>query len=500
MMAATSASVPRKDQKLEEKRDSSTDREAGILTTEEVRKLDRAVRWKRDVLIIPIMGILYMLMFLDRTNIANARSLGIGQPNGLEMALNMPSDGYNTALWIFYIPFILAEVPANLILNLNKIRPGIFLGGQVFLLGVLGVCQGLARSYGGLLTVRFLLGVFESALPAGATLMISMYYTRREAAVRFAWFFNFALAGPLFSGLLAYALQNLDGVGGYEGWRWIFIVEGLMTCFISVIVVWLCPNFPQDAQSWFLSTQERDHLVYLLKESRGAEAKGSAVDSVPIWKVLVDWRIHILTLCFFCTDVTASSIASFSPTILTELGWMATTAQLMTIPVWATGIVSTFVITWLTSRLDIRVPFLLVCICLQAIGWSIMVAYVPEAGVRYLALFFMAAGTFPQMSILMGWLSANLRGRKYLAVGMAWMSGFGNCANFISSNVFITTESPRYPTGFSTGLAFTVLGFVLTCAAFALLIHSNRRRDETREQMTDDQRQNYDELHFNFVY
>lgn len=148
-MAATFASVPRKDQKLEEKRDSSTDREAGILTTEEVRKLDRAVRWKRDVLIIPIMGILYMLMFLDRTNIANARSLGIGQPNGLEMALNMPSDGYNTALWIFYIPFVLAEVPANLILNLNKIRPGIFLGGQVFLLGQLplALCLGSASRY-----------------------------------------------------------------------------------------------------------------------------------------------------------------------------------------------------------------------------------------------------------------------------------------------------------------------------------------------------------------
>ncbi|KAI0117439.1 MFS general substrate transporter [Daldinia grandis] len=499
-MAVTPVSTPQENRQLEEKRDSSTDREAGIVATEEVRKLDYAVRWKRDVLIIPIMGVLYMLLFLDRTNIANARSLGIGQPNGLEMALDMPSDGYNTALWIFYIPFIVVEVPANLILNLNKIRPGIFLGVQVFLLGVLGVCQGLTKSYGGLLAVRFLLGVFESALPAGATYMISTYYTRREAAVRFAWFFNFALAGPLFSGLLAYALQNLDGVGGYEGWRWIFIVEGLITCFISIFVVWLCPNFPQYAQSWFLSTQERDRLEYLLEASRGAESKGSAADSVPIWKVLVDWRIHILTLCFFCTDVTASSIASFSPTILTELGWMATTAQLMTMPVWATGIASTFAFTWLASRIDIRVPFLLICICLQAIGWSIMVAYVPEAGVRYVALFFMAAGTFPQMSILMGWLSANLRGRKYLAVGMAWMSGFGNCANLISSNVFITTERPRYPTGYSTGLAFTVLGFVLTCAAFVLLKLSNRRRDKSRERMADDQRQNYNELHFKFVY
>ncbi|KAI1802408.1 MFS general substrate transporter [Daldinia bambusicola] len=499
-MAVTSISDAEDIQKIEGKRDSSTSRKWDALTAEEEQKLDRKIRWKRDMVIIPIMGILYMLLFLDRTNIANARSLGIGQPTGLENALDMPSDGYNTALWIFYIPFVLTEVPANLILNLNKIRPGIFLGGQVFLLGVLGMCQGLTASYGGLLAVRFLLGVFEAALPAGATYMISMYYTRREASNRFAWFFNFALAGPLFSGLLAYALQNMEGVGGYEGWRWIFIIEGLMTCIISLFIFWLCPNFPHEAQSWFLSTQERNRLLNILESSRGLETEGSVADNVPLWKVLVDWRIHLLTLCFFCVDVTASSIASFLPTILIELGWMATTAQLMSMPVWATGIVSTFIITWLASRLNFRAPFLLFSICLQIVGWSILAAYSPTAIVRYIALCFMAAGTFPQMSILMGWLSANLRGRKYLAVGMAWIVGFGNCANFISSNVFITTENPRYPTGVATGLTFTILGFMLTWAVFILLVRGNKKRDRVRAGLNDDEREHYDELHFKFVY
>ncbi|OTB07664.1 hypothetical protein M426DRAFT_8658 [Hypoxylon sp. CI-4A] len=503
-MSEIAKPTPREEGKLGEKSDVSagsivSSNSPGI-SVEEERQLDRAIRWKRDLLIVPIMGVLYMVLFLDRTNIANARALGIGEPDGLEMSLNFPSNGYNTTLWIFYIPFILAEVPANLILNLNKIRPGLFLGGQMFLLGVLGMCQGLSKSYGGLLAVRFLLGVFEAALPAGATYMMSMYYTRREAALRFAWFFNFALAGPLFSGLLAYAIQNIDGAGGYQGWRWIFIIEGLMTVFVSVFVVWLCPNFPQHAQSWFLTTRERDRLMHLLEVSRGAEAKGSAADNVPIWKILVDWRIHLLTMCFFCCDVTASSVSSFSPTILTELGWVATTAQLMTMPIWGAGIIATFIITWLTSRANLRTPFLLFCICLQLVGWSIMMAYVSAAGVRYLALFFMAAGTYPQMSILMGWLSANLRGRKQLAVGMAWMVGFGNCANFVSSNVFITTERPRYPTGARTGLAFTLAGFVLTIIAFLALFLSNKRRDEIRARITDAERAGYDELHLKFVY
>ena len=101
-------------------------------------KLDRTVLWKRDLVLIPFAGILYMLLFLDRTNIANARSLHLGQPNSLEETLNLPANGFNTALWIFYVPFVVAEVPANLLFNKNFVRPGIFLGCQTFLLGTCG--------------------------------------------------------------------------------------------------------------------------------------------------------------------------------------------------------------------------------------------------------------------------------------------------------------------------------------------------------------------------
>lgn len=93
-------------------------------------KLDRTVRWKRDLLLMPILGVLYTMMFLDRTNIANARI------EGLEEGLHMPSHGYNNCLWIFYIPFILAEIPSNLFLTMGYIKPRIFLGFQMFLIGM----------------------------------------------------------------------------------------------------------------------------------------------------------------------------------------------------------------------------------------------------------------------------------------------------------------------------------------------------------------------------
>ncbi|KAK8056213.1 hypothetical protein PG993_001440 [Apiospora rasikravindrae] len=456
--------------------------------------LHRRLLWKRDIVLVPIMGVLYTLLFLDRTNIANARALGIGSPTGLEASLNMPSNGYNIALVIFYIPFVLAEIPANLVLNRNKMRPGLFLGGQMALLGMLGMCQGLTRSYGGLLAVPD--GYVRSLAPCRSYVYDLHVLHEKEAALRFAWFFNFALAGPLFSGLLAYAIQNLEGTGGYAGWRWIFIIEGLMTAVISVPVIIFCPNFPHQAQSWFLKPAEREHVLAQLEASRGVETKGSASDQVSIWKVLVDWRIHLFTLCFFCCDITAASVSAFSPTILTELGWTNTVAQLMTMPVWASGIISSFLVTWLASGLNCRTPFVLGAILFQLVGWIIMRVYVPKAGVRYLALFLMSIGTCRFSWV--GYLRI-FGGRKYLAVGMAWMIGFGNCANFVSSNVFIKAEAPRYVTGFTTGLVFTLVGFMLVSSVCMLLVTKNKKRELLRSRMTAAERDSHDEVYFKFV-
>lgn len=136
--------------------------------------------YKLDLRLIPILGCTYTILFLDRTNskfqnatrqqhpecnshyaVANARI------EGLEKSLNMPSNGYNTALWIFYIPFVLVEVPSNMIMSMPRVRPNIFLGCNMLTLGVVSMCQGLTASYGGLLSLRFLMGIFEATLPAG---------------------------------------------------------------------------------------------------------------------------------------------------------------------------------------------------------------------------------------------------------------------------------------------------------------------------------------------
>ncbi|KAF1927734.1 MFS general substrate transporter [Didymella exigua CBS 183.55] len=429
---------------------------------------------KMDLRLIPILGFTYTILFLDRTNIANARI------EGLEKGLNMPANGYNTALWIFFIPFILIEMPSNLVMGLPRVRPNIFLGINMLLLGVVATCQGLTRSYGGLLALRFLMGIFEATLPAGAAFLINEYYTRAQVSIRFACFFCFGTLGPCISGLLAYGLRNMHGISGLEGFRWIFIIEGLITILISFFVVAFVPDFPERTK--ILSPAERDHLLQVLQRDKGRQKLD--LKKVNWLRTITDYKIWFPTLIFFCCDMTAASIASFAPTILTELGWTAAQAQAMTVPIWLNGMVFQVIGAFLASRTGWRFPFIFFGVLCVTAGWAIQNIYSRHgdvsAAVRYFSLFCMSAGTFLQMTMSTAWMSNNLRGRASFAVGTAIVLGFGNCANFVATNVFIKAEAPHYPTAFTTGLTITVAGGGFCLVYAALLWRHNQRLSRKR--------------------
>ncbi|CAO2652028.1 Nn.00g003110.m01.CDS01 [Neocucurbitaria sp. VM-36] len=434
---------------------------------------------KLDLRLIPILGCTYTILFLDRTNIANARI------EGFEKSLNMPSNGYNTALWIFYIPFVLVEIPSNMIMSMPRVRPSIFLGCNTLILGVVSMCQGLTHSYEGLLALRFLMGIFEATLPAGAALLVAEYYTRAQATLRFALFFTFGVLGPCISGLLAYGIRNMDGIQGKEGWRWIFILEGILTIAISFLVFILVPNFPEKTN--ILNAAEKKHLLETLQIDKGDQKLD--IKSVNWLATIGDYKIWFPTLMFFCCDMTAASMSSFIPTILTELGWTRARAQAMSVPIWVTGMIFQLVGALISRRTGWRFPFILLGILSVLVGWIINVVYAEgrgggiSAAVRYFSLFCMSAGTFVQMSMTTSWLTNNLRGRASTAVGTAIILGIGNCANFVASNVFIKKEAPFYPTAFRTGLGLTIAGAVFCLVYVGLLWRHNRNLDGKRREM-----------------
>lgn len=101
-------------------------------------KAARQLLTKCDIRLIPILGTLYLVSFLDRSNIANARLFG------LEKSLHMPSNGFNTCLWIFYLPFVVVEIPSNLFMSLNKVKPNQWLAGAMLILGMFQLTYAIA--------------------------------------------------------------------------------------------------------------------------------------------------------------------------------------------------------------------------------------------------------------------------------------------------------------------------------------------------------------------
>lgn len=286
----------------------------------------------------------------------------------------------------------------------------------------------------------------------------------------------------------------MNGAQGISSWRWIFILEGLFNIFVALFAIIVLPRFP--AESTFLTPNEKEVLLHRLEVERGDEAE--SFKGQPWLKFILDWQTWLNIVIYFgageypfppmhttkniltrdSIDMSAAAISQFSPTILSQLGWKANEANLRNVPIWLVGAVIALSANLIAGKWNIRFPLILAGATLCTIGWSIQLAQVNPPGVRYFALYLIATGAFVQLPLLVAWLSANTVGRPKKAVVHALQIGFGNSANFVSANVFIKGEAPKYKTGFKAGLVVTIIGLLAACVMEFLLIKKNKAADE----------------------
>lgn len=192
--------------------DSASDR---LGPTDDAR--DRALVRKLDFRLLPGVALLYLLSFLDRANIANARLVGLNTDVGLSDAQ------YLNGLTLFFVGYILLEVVWNVVLK--RIGPRLWLPTIGLVWGLVSTMQGLIQNkpgvsgFSGFYAVRFFLGLAEGGLFPGVVFYLSMWYKRNERQFRIALFFSMASLAGAFGGILAYGIGFMDGVGGYRGWR-----------------------------------------------------------------------------------------------------------------------------------------------------------------------------------------------------------------------------------------------------------------------------------------
>lgn len=230
--------------------------------------LNSRITARFDRHIVPWLFGLWLLAFIDRSNIGNARI------DGLSEDLKLDGDKFNIALTVFYIPYILIDVPSNWVVK--HFGAGRYLPGLLISWGIVGMCTGFTKSYGGLLACRFFLGLCEGGLLGGMILYLSMFYRRHEMLFRIGLFYCAAPLSGAFGGLLATGLAEIH-YGGYNRWPWIFIVEGVITILYGIVTIFFLPATPDD--SHFLSAIEKEAAVHRMNLDAHGSTKASRVEA-----------------------------------------------------------------------------------------------------------------------------------------------------------------------------------------------------------------------------
>ncbi|KAK8139445.1 hypothetical protein PG984_002825 [Apiospora sp. TS-2023a] len=430
---------------------------------------ERRLLRKLDFTVYPILFIVYMMSFLDRINISNAKIQGMAHDLELD-----EGNRFNIALFIYFIPYILLEVPSNMIIR--RVRPSWYLSGLMVCWGVINMCMGFVQTYQGLVVLRFFLGAFEAGVMPGIIYLTSMYYKRHEFQTRMSFFFCSTLMGGAVGGLLAFGISYLGGSHGLAAWRWIYIIEGAITAGIALLAAFLIVDWPEQCR--FLTAAEKNLIRRRLAADGAEEAQMDTLNAQAWRLILRDWKIWLGALVYMGVGVTGYATTFFMPTILLEFGWKAVDALARTIPVYLVSALGMLLVARLSDHLKHRSGFILAGCGVATVGYAMLLCQSSlTRDAKFAAVFLVSLGGYVATPMALAWLANNLSGHWKRGFGSGTQVMLGNIAGIVASNIFLVAEAPRYPTGYGVALGMTWLGGLATIAMALGLWLENRKRD-----------------------
>jgi len=387
---------------------------------------------------------------------------------------------YNTALTVFFVTYSILEVPSNIVLKM--VRPSIWISILCFSWGTVMTLMGLTNSYGGLVAARICLGIAEAGFFPAATYLLTIWYRRYEVQRRMAVFYAAASLSGAFSGLLAFAIEKMDGISGLAGWKWIFILEGLVPVAVSFTLYFLLPDNPETAR--FLTKREREFVINRIAlytgSGHGRVTNADKIRFHHIKAAFSEWRVWATIVPFWSCTVGTYGFTATVPSVVEDLGYSSANAQLMTIPIYVFGMLLTLIFAFWSDRVQQRTPFIMCGLSIAVVGFiaELAIPHPRMPGVTYFFLFLVAGGLYCPFTCIVTLIANNLAPSSKRAVGMALLISVGNMGGICGSNIYIAKEAPKYPAGFGTSLAVCVAGIISTGILRISFQRENKKRDE----------------------
>ncbi|RPD60521.1 MFS general substrate transporter [Lentinus tigrinus ALCF2SS1-6] len=408
------------------------------LTSGEERMLWRKI----DVRFMPIVTMLYLVSFLDRGNIGNAKL------EGLVTQLDLTGNRYNC------IDPLLCRFQC--VPDSCKI-----------VWGIITTLMGFVKTYPQLVGVRVCLGVAEAGLGCGVFYTLSLWYPRFMLQTRIAMFWAGATFAGAFSGLLAYGISFMSGTGGLLGWSWIFAIIGIITFFVL-------PDLPDTAE--FLTMEERAFVVHKKKYDNSSVGEEEHFEWRHVKEALLDWQVWALSMINATVTTPIYGIAFFLPSIINGFGFNTAISQLLTVPVYLVAVIVVMIWGVWSDHVQMRVPFVFAGLALSAIGYGINLSNA-GTGPKYFGTFLVAIGGYASFPAVNAWVPNNTSGHYKRAVALGVLVTFGNFGGIISGIVYRLQDSPRYVLGHGMELLFIGIGLILTPIVTFTYWRINKKRE-----------------------
>ncbi|KAM3506907.1 hypothetical protein MY10362_002094 [Beauveria mimosiformis] len=450
--------------------------------------------WKLDFRIMAWACIMFMALELDRANILQALT------DNFLNDLHLTTDDYNLGNTVFRLSFLCAELPSQLVSK--WMGPDRWIPLQICLWSIVAGAQFFLSGRSSFLATRALLGILQGGFIPDIIIYLSYFYKHAELTIRLAFFWTALNTADILSAVIAMGLLNMRGVAGKAGWRWLFLLEALLTFLIGVLSWLLMPPGPCQTASWFRGKSgwftEREEKIIVNRVLRDDPSKSDMHNREPVtprllWKSLKDydlWPIYALGLTFM---IPMQPQALYLTLSLNGLGFSRSQSNLLTIPATVIQIFTMLGLTFLAEHLrNLSVVAMLAQI--WALPFVIYLNVVDPAAVNKWVMFAVTTlllGYPSSHPIQVAWTSRNSNTVRSRTVSAATYNMFVQACSIISANVYRADDAPGYHRGNKALLGVVCMNIVLYVLTKFYYIWRNKTRDEKWNAMTEEQRLAY---------
>ncbi|KAI8952397.1 major facilitator superfamily domain-containing protein [Xylaria longipes] len=458
-----------------EKAQPTVSNEEDELTEREARKIVHKI----DRRLLLTIGFMYCVSLIDRTNVSFAAIAGLTKD------LVLTGNRYSIVTLAFFPTYIVFQPTATVLVR--KLGPRIHISTITIAWGAIMLGMGFVKTFGEFTALRVLIGILEAGFFPSAVYLLSTWYTRYELGRRYGLFYLIGSVTSAFSGLLSFGFIQLEGAGGLRGWRWIFVIEGIITILLGIAGYWLLVDFPDsNRKNWkFLSEKERAWVVRRVNSDRG----DVETPKFQLRKYLgagLDWRLWAYGLIFFGSTTMSYALAFFLPIILhEELKYDVGTSQALNAPPYAFAGIFMYAVGWLGDRYRMRGPVIIINMIVSLIGLPIL-GWHPDSRIRYLGSFLLVAGANSNVPATLAYQATNIRGQWKRALGSAIMVGFGGIGGITGSLVFRSQDQPGYKPGLWACIAVSLLNIVIVGICTLSFYIDNKKADRGEKELEAD--------------